>query len=329
MKGTILSIIELDSGIITPGSLDTLRFATGLSDCTGNPVTGLVLCAPEQTPDIEPLQQLGVDIVLLQNPLLDRYTAEGYTGTLLHYIGGIGTSYICIPHSATGTDFAPALGVKLGGPCITAVHGIQGTEHPPRFTRSVAGGKLEEDILPLSFPAVLTVTSGSPAPLPVPSGEQHHVTVMEADITLNNTLEVARTTAAAVSSSLLSAEVIIAAGKGVGSIEHMALLNDMASLFPRASIAGSRGACDMGLVDYGLQVGMTGKNVSPKLYIACGISGSPQHIMGMKNAGTIVAINRDPDAPIHSVADIRIIEDLKVFIPQFIEAVNEHQRLSF
>nr|HPJ38590.1 electron transfer flavoprotein subunit alpha/FixB family protein [Spirochaetota bacterium] len=306
MKGTILSIIELDSGAITPESVDTLHFAMQLGAAEDSPVTGLVLCAPEQTPDMEPLQQLGVDIVLLRNPLLDRYTAEGYTGTLLHYIGGIGTSYICIPHSATGTDFAPALGVKLGGPCITAVHSIQGTEHPPRFTRSVAGGKLEEDILPLSFPAVLTVTSGSPAPLPVPSGEQHHVTVMEADITLNNTLEVARTTAAAVSSSLLSAEVIIAAGKGVGSIEHMALLNDMASLFPRASIAGSRGACDMGLVDYGLQVGMTGKSVSPKLYIACGISGAIQHLAGMSSSKYIVAINKDPDAPIFQKADYGI-----------------------
>lgn len=321
MKGTILSIIEFNSGTVTPESLDSLSFALHLRDLTDYQVTGVALCAPDNAPDMGPLPQCGVDIVLLRNQLLERYSAEGHTEVLLHYAEIIKPIYLCMPHSTASTDFGGALAARLGGPCITAVNSIRPEEHPPRFTRTVAGGKLEADISPLARPAVITVSPGYAASHPLPGGTQITTTKMAVDLTLGKTLRISRTSAAAASSNLLSAEVIVAAGKGVGSIEQMELLNELASLFPRASIAGSRGACDMGLVDYGLQVGMTGKSVSPKLYIACGISGSPQHIMGMKNSGTIIAVNRDPDAPIHSVADISIVEDLRVFIPEFINAV--------
>jgi electron transfer flavoprotein alpha subunit len=325
MKGTILSLIEPGNGAMTPESLDTLRFAMELGARTGNSVTGMILCAPGSVAGLESIPQWCVDIVLLQNPLLDRYTAEGYTAVIRACAEYTGASYICIPHTSTGNDFAPALGALLRTPCITAVNGLRGDGGAPCFTRTIAGGKLEADISPLAFPAVLTVSPGAHAgPLPHPGKSNQHSEQI-VDITLNNTREVSRTLAAVASSDLLSAEVIIAAGKGVGTPEQMAILRNMASLFPRASVAGSRGACDMGLVDYGLQVGMTGKTVSPKLYIACGISGSPQHIMGMKNSGIIIAINRDPDAPIHHVADISIVEDLKVFIPQFIETVKIHK----
>ncbi|HPB83258.1 MAG TPA: electron transfer flavoprotein subunit alpha/FixB family protein [Spirochaetota bacterium] len=329
MKGTILSLIESGNGAATPESLDTLHFAMDLGARTGNSVTGMVLCAPGTTADLESLPQWGVDIAVLQNPLLDRYTAEGYTAVIRTCAEDTGASYICIPHTSGGNDFAPALGALLRTPCITAVNEIRGTGDAPLFTRTIAGGKLEADISPLAYPAVLTVSPGAHGDCIPHSGKHNRCSKKHVTAALNNTLDVLRTRAAVASSDLLSAEVIIAAGKGVGTPEQMELLRDMASLFPRASIAGSRGACDMGLVDYGLQVGMTGKTVSPKLYIACGISGSPQHIMGMKNTGTIIAINRDPDAPIHHIADISIVEDLKVFIPQFIETVrNRGERSS-
>jgi electron transfer flavoprotein alpha subunit len=122
------------------------------------------------------------------------------------------------------------------------------------------------------------------------------------------------------SARIAEAEVLVAAGHGVGGPENLDLIRRLAALFPKSAVAGSRIACDLGWLEYQRQVGVTGATVSPRLYIACGISGAVQHVAGMRGSGFVVAINKDPAAAIFREADVCIVDDLTRFIPAFIEA---------
>ena len=119
--------------------------------------------------------------------------------------------------------------------------------------------------------------------------------------------------------SLEEADVIVSVGMGVGKAENVDLARNVASLLKNAAVGASRIACDMGWLSHSKQIGETGKKVAPKLYMACGISGSAQHIAGIKNSQIIVAINKDPRAAIFSVADYGIVEDLTTFLPMLID----------
>jgi len=118
---------------------------------------------------------------------------------------------------------------------------------------------------------------------------------------------------------ITEAGVIVSAGQGLGDKKNLDLIYQLAALFAKSAVAGSRIVCDLGWLEYRCQVGVTGATVSPQLYIACGISGAVQHVMGMRNSEYIVAINKDPAAAIFQVADICIVEDLTTFIPALIE----------
>ena len=120
-------------------------------------------------------------------------------------------------------------------------------------------------------------------------------------------------------SGISEADVLISAGMGIGDEENLEFIYALADLFPKSAVAGSRIVCDQGWLEYKCQVGVTGATVSPGLYIACGISGAVQHVSGMRGSGFIVAINTDPAAAIFHTADVCIVEDLKTFIPAFME----------
>jgi electron transfer flavoprotein alpha subunit len=128
-----------------------------------------------------------------------------------------------------------------------------------------------------------------------------------------------RSQAAAEDAPITEAEVIVSAGRGIRKKENLELIERLAGLFSRSAVGGSRSVCDLGWLEYSRQVGITGKTVAPKLYIACGISGASQHIAGMKDSQLIIAINSDPGAAIFSIADYGIVEDLTTFIPLVIE----------
>jgi electron transfer flavoprotein alpha subunit len=115
------------------------------------------------------------------------------------------------------------------------------------------------------------------------------------------------------------ADVIVSAGRGIGNEENLALIRQLAGLFSKSAIGCSRTVCDRGWLGYQHQIGLTGKTVSPKLYIACGISGAIQHVTGMSGSKYVVAVNKDPGAAIFQVADVGIVEDLTIFIPLVID----------
>ena len=124
---------------------------------------------------------------------------------------------------------------------------------------------------------------------------------------------------------ITEADVIVSAGRGIGKKENLEYIYSLAGIFKRAAIGASRPICDIGWLGYKHQVGTTGKTVAPKLYIACGISGTIQHLSGIKGANLIVALNTDPNAPIFNTADYCLVEDIITFIPMLIEEYNRRR----
>jgi electron transfer flavoprotein alpha subunit len=201
---------------------------------------------------------------------------------------------------------------------LGAVEGIARREGELRLARAALGGKaLEWWSLPT--PLVLTVQPGAfPAPEtpPVAPG-------MVEEVALASLPTRARVLGLAgggdEDGGLARAQVVVAAGRGIGPPENLELIRRLAALFSQGAVAGSRPICDLGWLPYRCQVGMTGATVTPRLYIACGISGATQHTVGMQGAGFIVAVNSDPHAAIFNLADVGVVEDLSVFLPALLE----------
>ncbi len=228
---------------------------------------------------------------------------------------------ILMLHSAHAQDFAAALAIALDTACIPAVQGIATKGPGLRFERAILGGRLTAEIQTDGRPAIVTVLPGYFRPRESnPTSARIETRRPPLPKTRVRIVEIRKENT---DTGLSQADTIIAAGRGIGSRENLALIRKLASCFPRSAIAGSRIVCDAGWLAYGCQVGVTGAAVTPKLYVACGISGAPQHVAGMQGAELIVAINKDPHAAIYNWADVGVVEDLEVFLPLLIEAIEE------
>ena len=225
---------------------------------------------------------------------------------------------VCFLHTMRNCQTASALSVAIGASSVTAVESFIADERGMTFQRSIANGKLRQDIRPITTTTIVTVLAGAfSLPDKAPSGRgqtcqlyrRNYPHISSACIPL----EVCRETESG--ARLEDADVVIAAGRGIGRKEALPLLEEIASLFPNAAVGASRPVCDRKWIPFSNQVGVTGKTIAPRLYMACGISGSPQHLAGIKGAHCIVAINTDPHAAIFSVADYIVIDDLHAFLP--------------
>ncbi len=234
--------------------------------------------------------------------------------------------YICAPHSTSGMDYAPALSVALGGSCITGVEDVVKEEGKTLFLRSLFGGKISAALTTESFPLVLTLQPGSlkafsPDKNSFPCVEKKGYTCHDKTMVFTGTRP-----SPSEGSDLGRADVIVSGGRGIKEAQNYKYIEMLAKIFPRSATGGSRPICDYKWINYSKQVGITGTVVSPKLYIACGISGATQHVEAIRDAGFIIAINTDPDAPVFQVADVGIVEDLTEFIPLFIETFNQKRK---
>lgn len=258
----------------------------------------------------------GLDVIGLAGSHLKGYSAEAYIRTLVPFFRDA-SEEVCIAaaHTSRGIDFAPQLSVGINACCITAVEDVgEGT-----FIRSLHHGRFRAEVHPGRPSMVLTVMPGAFPPEDVVPGKPGKVRIVPAgDISLSTRSHGTRAPAHA-DMGLTRAEVIVSAGRGLGSSENIRLVTMLSSLFPKSALGATRGVCDQGWLDYSHQIGSTGNTVSPRLYLACGISGAVQHIAGMKNSGMIVAVNIDPCAAIFRVAHYGIVEDLTTFIPLLVD----------
>lgn len=230
--------------------------------------------------------------------------------------------HICFLHTPGGCQAAAKVAVKTGAACVSAVENIHINNSDIVFERALMNGRLHMETRPLAQQIVITVMPGAFAPPEDTAAAKPHVVCRQATAPNAGDRFVPRklTKAEETDTGLDRAAIIVAAGRGIGEEENLAMIHALARTLPNAAVGASRPLCDMKWLPYAHQVGATGKTVAPKLYFACGISGAQQHVQGMKDSQCIVAVNTDPNAAIFAVADFCIVADLTQFIPAFIEA---------
>lgn len=240
------------------------------------------------------------------------YTADAYMQTVLQLIAATAPELILMGHTAMGKEIAPRVAARLGIGLVSDCTAIAGKEGAVTFERPIYAGKAFQTRRFGSGLAFATLRANNFSLVEQPVETQ--IISFQPEITTIRTIvkEVVRKTAGGV--DLSEAKIIVSGGRGVKSAEGFAVLQELADVLGGA-VGASRGACDAGYCNYALQIGQTGKVVTPDLYIACGISGAIQHLAGMSNSKCIVAINKDPDAPIFQVADYGIVGDLFEVVP--------------
>ena len=325
MKKNIIVIAEHRKNQIKPITYELIAFGKKLEQTTALPIKMIVIGAEIHNLAVEIARNTGLEVTAAMTPKTNDYSGEFYSGVLKELFEDIPPRYVCVAHTSQGLDFAPALAAGLNAACITGIEDIIVSEERLCFARSLYGGKLVAQVYPLPGISVLTIQPGFFSLEEVPASAPGVVDIKTMNFRPRRSLGLGLKPREADNTDVTEAEVVVAAGQGVIEKENLDLIRQLASLFPRSAVAGSRIVCDLGWLEYRSQVGVTGATVSPQLYIACGISGAVQHVAGMRGSEFIVAINRDPAAAIFQVADICVVEDLTTFIPILVET---HRKLN-
>ncbi|MGY4112713.1 electron transfer flavoprotein alpha subunit [Aeribacillus sp. SP014] len=257
-------------------------------------------------------------VVIVEDEKLKYYSPDGYSQAVMAIIDSEKPDAIIFGHTALGKDLSPKIAAKLNAGLISDATAVEIVGGNVVFTRPIYSGKAFEKKIITDGIIFATVRPNNIPPLEKNESRSGEVASISVEIKDLRTIvrEVVQNAAEGV--DLSEAKVIVAGGRGVKSAEGFEPLKELASVLGGA-VGASRGACDANYCDYSLQIGQTGKVVTPDLYIACGISGAIQHLAGMSNSKVIVAINKDPEANIFNVADYGIVGDLFEVVPMLTE----------
>ncbi len=323
MSQGILVFIEEREGKVKKTSLEALWAARKMADGMQESVVALRASSGEPSVD---LAHYGADkIMCAQHELLKSYSTEGYCATVVQAAQKLEPRLILCAASSMGRDLLPRVAARLGAglaqDCIEA-RLIEGNQL--ECVRPIFAGKAYARVRLLATPAMATLrpnvfSLGGPdtdrraeteAFTPELHVEKIHASVKDTQVSAGQKVE------------LTEANIIVSGGRGMKGPENFPMIEQLADALGGA-MGASRSAVDAGWIDHQHQVGQTGKTVSPTLYIACGISGAIQHLAGMSSSKYIVAINKDPEAPIFNVADYGIVGDLFEVVPVLTQAVKE------
>jgi len=325
MTKKILVFGEFRNGELRNVSFEAIAAAKQIAD--GGEVIAAVL-GSNASAHTEALIQYGADrVIKAEAPELAQYRTDAYQQAFLQLIEEEGAHAFVMGHTSIGKDVSPRIAMKLNAGLISDVINIEGSGDDAVYTRPIYSGKaFEKKTFKEGFQLV-TIRPNNIQPLEKDEGRSGNVTSFHPTIKDVRTVirEVIRKTAAGV--DLSEAKIVIAGGRGLKGGQGFELLQELADLLGGA-VGASRGACDSGYCDYSLQIGQTGKVVTPDLYFAFGISGAIQHLAGMSNSKIIVAVNKDPEAPIFEVADYGIVGDLFEVIPILKEELQKQLSLS-
>jgi len=314
----ILVVAEQRDGRLNRATWETIAAAQSLSGSL--PIT-IVVPGASVAGVAEELAGAGVaEVLAAEHPALAQYTPDGWTQALQAIVEQRSPTFVLLPHTYQTRDFAPKLAARLRTPLITDVIAINGSGAHATFARPMFQGKLVADVRPQGDgPFFVSIQVGAyRADAVQKSGT---APVSKVDLVIDESAIRQRPEApfqeARQAVDLGQAERIVAVGRGIKGQEHLPLAEKLAKAMG-AELAASRPICDSGWLPMERQIGSSGQTVAPKLYVALGISGAIQHLVGMKGSRTIVAINKDAEAPIFEVADYGIVGDLFELTPAIV-----------
>jgi electron transfer flavoprotein alpha subunit len=322
----ILVIAEQRNGKLNRATWEAVVGAQQLAQATTRPIAVLVPGAGTSGPAAELAAAQVQEVVTLENAALEPYTPDGFTAALQEAVAQLAATHVLLPHTYQTRDFAPKLAARMDRALVTDVTAVKSAGGQTAFVRPMFQGKLAADVMPQGpSPHFVTFQIGAFRMDQVAKGESP-AAIRALDVKVDASAIRQKPEApfqqARQSVDLSQAERIVAVGRGIKGPEHLPVAEELAAALG-AELAASRPICDAGWLPMERQVGSSGQTVAPKLYLALGISGAIQHLVGMKGSSTIAAINKDPDAPIFEVADYGIVGDLFEIVPALIEALKE------
>jgi electron transfer flavoprotein alpha subunit len=319
----ILTFAEARDGRLRRASLEVVSEARRLAPALGASVEAVLVGAGGAALAGE-LSAQGADRVrVFDDAALVAYATESYARALAQAIADTKPSVVLIAFTAMGKDLAPRVAARVGAGLASDCVALEVKDGRLVARRPMYAGKAYARVEWAGEPQMATLR-----PNVFPLGAQdasRPVEVVRATVDASARARVTATTATAQGRlPLTEAQIIVSGGRGLKGPENFHLVESLADALG-AAVGASRAVVDAGWVDHQLQVGQTGRTVSPSLYVACGISGAIQHLAGMSTARCIVAINKDPDAPIFKIADYGVLGDLFEILPRLTEAANAHR----
>jgi electron transfer flavoprotein alpha subunit len=326
MSHEILVFAEQHEGKLNKTTWEALNAGQQLASALGQPLS-VVLVGSGLSPLTSEFSNNRFDeLLLVEHDLLNTYTPDGFTLALKPVIQERQPAFVIMSHTYQVRDFAPKLAASVGTGFVSDCIGFRFDNGKPIFVRQIFQGKLNADV---AFegdpPCFVSFQAGAFRGDEVATGETAPAVKsipvsLDASSIKTEPLEMFRQAKQAV--DLTQADIIVAIGRGIKSADNIPIAQALAEVLG-AEIGASRPICDNEWLPMDRQIGSSGQTVAPKLYIALGISGAIQHIVGMKGARTIVAINKDADAPIFDIADYGIVGDLFEIVPVLTEKVRQ------
>jgi electron transfer flavoprotein alpha subunit len=321
----ILAFAESRDGQLRKVALESVTAARQAADSSGGgEVHAMLVGAPGIVARADTLGRHGADrVVVVEHPALGRYSPEVFAASVADRLRSGGYRAGFFAASAQGRDLAPRVAAKLGVSLASDVTGFELKEDAIIARHPAYTGKIIVTLRLTSAPALLSLRPGSVTPAEQPRTAQRETTAPAMDPAAARVTVTDMSQRAATKLDLGEASIIVSGGRGLRAAENFKLVEDLAAAIGNAAVGATRAVTDDGWRPPTDQIGQTGRLVSPDLYIAVGISGAIQHLAGMRTAKTIVAINKDKDAPIFKIADYGIVGDLFEVVPRLTEEIRK------
>jgi electron transfer flavoprotein alpha subunit len=315
--GSILIVAEIQKGAVREASYELAAFAHKVAG--GRTVASLVLGSGVAGEAQTFAKKGGGQVLYVDRPELASYNVDLWTRAIRAAVDATSAELVLISNTPSGWDVAPRIAAALDSAYVSDAFNVESEGGQLVFQRRVFNGKLDARVRPNADRVVATVQPGATAAFA--GASDGAAKALEVDLGAPRAKFVETKVAAAKGVDLTKAEIIVSGGRGVGAPEKFPeVIQPLADALGGA-MGASRPVVDAGWLPHEYQVGSSGQVVTPKLYIACGISGAIQHLVGMKGSNYIIAINKDADAPIFEVANLGVVGDLFEVVPKLTEAV--------